>query len=109
MTEITVKADREKLTTRQRLVVELIDRLRRAEAVLRSLQEAKQEADRQAQELKRADAMKAVTGFSGIERAIQATSRMIDLIKREMGEARATLSQSEARRLEDLGTLSLVG
>jgi len=53
--------------------------------------------------------MKAVTGFSGIERAIQATSRMIDLIKREMGEARATLSQSEARRLEDLGTLSLVG
>lgn len=107
MTDASHPNDRDKLTTRQRLVLELLDRLRKAEAVMRSLDEARREADQQARDLKRADVMKAVTGLSGIEKAMQATSRMVDMLKREISEASARLSQIEVRRLRDLGSLSL--
>lgn len=94
---------------RHRLVLELQERLRKAEAVLRSLYEAKREADQQAVELKRTDAMKAVTGSSAIERAIQATTRMVDRLKREVSDARRGLSQQASARFDAAGELSLLG
>ncbi len=93
---------------RHRLVAELHERLRSAEAVLRALHEAKTEADQQAKEFKRADAMKAVTGSSAIEQAIAATSRMIDRLKREVNEVRRTVTSLDSVRL-DAGVTSLVG
>lgn len=94
--------------SRLRLASELQDRLRKAEAVLRSLYEAKKEADYQATVLKRADVMKAITGSSGIERAIVATTRMIERLKREVGEIRQAVSSMDPVRL-DMGTASLLG
>ena len=94
---------------RQSMFIELQERLRKAEAVLRSLYEAKLEADRQAVELKRADAMKAVTGSSAIERAIHATSRIVERLKREVGEARRSLTQQATSRFDAAGELSLLG
>ncbi|MFG0294114.1 MAG: hypothetical protein ACF8MJ_13315, partial [Phycisphaerales bacterium JB050] len=58
--------------------------------------------------LKRADAMKAITGSSGIERAIAATTRMIERLKREVGEVRQAMSSIEPVRL-DMGSASLLG
>lgn len=109
MAQIVLDTDRDLTGPRQRIVLELVERLGRAEAVLRSLHEAEQEADRQSREFQRADAMKTVTGTSGIERAIAATTRMVDLLKREISDARRAMSASEVRRLDDLGSLSLVG
>lgn len=95
-------------STRPSVVAELQDRLRKAEAVLRSLHEAKREADEQARRLKRTDAMKAVTGSSAIDRAISATTRMIERLKREVSEAGRVLGVAEVNTL-DPGRLSLVG
>lgn len=109
MAQIVVDTDRDLTGKRQRIILELAERLRKAESVLRSLYEAKQEADRQCREFQRADVMKSVTGTSGIERAIAATTRMVDLLKREISDARKTLPTAEVRRLDDLGSLSLIG
>ena len=89
--------------------IELQARLRKAEAVLRSLYDAKREADRQAVEFKRADAMKAVTGTSAIERAIHATSRIVERLKREVSEASRSLAQGDSPRFRSTGELSLLG
>ncbi|MFI4854842.1 MAG: hypothetical protein ACIAQF_07695 [Phycisphaerales bacterium JB065] len=108
MANPNLKTDPDPNGSRLRLASELQDRLRKAEAVLRSLYEAKMEADHQAKVLKRADAMKAITGSSGIERAIAATTRMIERLKREVGEVRQAMSSIEPVRL-DMGSASLLG
>ena len=95
-------------TSRQRIVAELKNRLDQAEAVLSALRDAKHEAESQCQEFKRADAMKSVTGTSAIERAIVATSRIIDLLKREIAESRRGLPLTEVRRGFSGEPLSLV-
>lgn len=93
--------------SRQRMILELKDRLDKAEAVLVALRDAKQEAESQSRELKRADAIKSVTGTSAIERAIAATSRIIELLKREMAEIRRAMPV-DSRRGSSLESLSLV-
>lgn len=109
MAQPTVRNDAGTHRDRHGVFIELQERLRKAEAVLRSLYDAKQEADRQAVELKRTDVMKAVTGTSAIERAIHATSRIVERLKREVSEAHRSLTQYEAARFDATGELSLVG
>ncbi len=109
MASTTLKLDSAAPVSRQRLIVELTERLGKAEAVLHSLHDAKAQAEQQCKDLKRQDAMKSVTGVSAIERAIAATSRMVDLLKREISEARKGGSLAEMRPLAGLGSLTLVG
>lgn len=58
------------------------DRLARAEAVLASLLEARGECERQLAAMRRADPIKAITGQSAIERAIDSTRSMIESLER---------------------------
>jgi uncharacterized protein YhaN len=101
-------SDQTSPSSHQRMIVELKNRLDQAEAVLTALRDAKREAESQCAEFKRADAMKSVTGTSAIERAIAATSRIIDLLKREIAESRRGLPLTEVRRGFSGEPLSLV-
>jgi hypothetical protein len=107
--QATLKSDPPQHAIRQRLVAELTEHLRNAEAVLTSLHDAKRVAEQQCREFERADAIKAVTGVSAIERSIATTSRMIERIKRELAEVRDASSLSEIRCKAGLGSLTLVG
>lgn len=55
----------------------------RAEAILDSLARAKAECERQMNTLRRVDLVKAVTGTSAIERAIDETRRTLDVLESE--------------------------
>lgn len=94
---------------RQRLVTELTEHLRKAEAVLIALQDAKRVAEQQCRDSKRSDAIKAVTGVSAIERSIATTSRIIERLKREIAEVRDAACLPDVRCKAGLGSLTLVG
>lgn len=74
---------------------ELKAQLRRAEAVLRSLETAKQETERDLAADNREDPMKTVTGRSAIESAIDSTRAMIDRLRRALAEAQRLLTSPE--------------
>lgn len=58
-----------------------------AEAVLKSLIEAKEACEQQAAANHRSDLFKAVTGRSALDAAIVSTKRIIDQIDRQLGES----------------------
>jgi len=109
MAQANLTTEQPQQAIRQRLVADLSDHLRKAEAVLKSLHEAKRVAEQQCRDFKRADAMKAVTGVSAIERSITTTSRMIERLKREIAEIRDASNLKEIRCKAGLGSLTLVG
>ena len=79
---------------RRRVLDELCERLLHAEAVLHSLHCAKAESEERLASDNRADALKAVTGRSALETAIDSTRRLIDRLRTAINEAQAALSSS---------------
>lgn len=57
-----------------------------ADALLRSLLEAKAQSEKHLADLKQADAMKTATGRSSIDNAIASTRRMLDTLDRNIAE-----------------------
>ncbi len=70
------------LTEQQRVILDWRVARDGAEALLRSLQDARNESEKRMRELKQTDAMKKVTGRSAIDNAISSTQRMIDTLNR---------------------------
>lgn len=87
----------EECDRRERLLAEARARRRRAEAVLRSLVEAKEQCERRLSSSSKPDAVKALRGDSSIERAIESTSRMIESLDRLIARAESMASPVVAR------------
>lgn len=71
-----------------------------AEALLRSLQDAKVESEKRLTDLKQPDALKAVTGRSAMDNAIASTQRMIETLNRASGDLRRDLTDEELKDLD---------
>lgn len=65
----------------------------RAEALLRSLFEAKAKSEKHLAEIGQADAFKRVTGRSSYDNAIQSAQRMIDSLSRASGDIEREASE----------------
>lgn len=69
---------------RHRVILETKARRSQAEALLRSLMDAKSECERQLERFRRMDAIQSVTGRSAIDKAIASTKRMIESLDRAL-------------------------
>ncbi len=65
----------------------------RARTLLESLERAKRDCEANLKRLKQADAMKAVTGSSALDNAIEKTRETIDLINRRLSDGPASRAQ----------------
>lgn len=75
---------------RTRVILETRARRSQAEALLRSLVEAKSECERQLERFRRSDAMQSVTGRTAIDKAIASTKRMIESLDRALQSSPGT-------------------
>ena len=89
------------MTEQQRVLIETAERRDRAEALLASLEKARQQCEHEMTRAQRADVVKEVTGHSALDRAIHSTRRMIDTLEQAIRDAARNLS------LEDLEGIGL--
>jgi hypothetical protein len=66
-----------------------------AEALLRSLLEAKRESEKRLSQIRQTDAMKRVTGRSALDNAIASTKRMVETLEWNIGQARRHLTDED--------------
>lgn len=90
------------MTDKQRILLETRSRRDEAEALLRSLLDAKESSERNLAELHQSDVMKRVTGKSSIDRAIASTQRLIESFNRVLDDLKRNLTDED---LEMLGGL----
>lgn len=77
----------ESIAVRDHILAESSRRRNQAEALLRSLMNAKSECERQLARFQRSDVMQTVTGRSAIDAAIAQTRRMIESLDRAVASA----------------------
>ncbi len=70
-----------------------------AEALLRSLVDAKSESEKRLSELDQSDVFREVTGRSAIDNAIKSTQRMVDTFNRLIQEAEQELAEEDLEAL----------
>lgn len=92
-----------KLNERQRIILETTTARDQAEALLRSLLDAKDVSERRLGELHQPDALKLVTGRSSIDRAIGSTQRMIESLNRAINDLKKDLSDEDVELMEGEG------
>lgn len=78
----------------RRVIDELCERLHHAESLLHSLHRAKADSESRLEREHRADALKAVTGRSSLEGAIDATRRLIDRLRGAIDDAEISLASA---------------
>jgi hypothetical protein len=71
-----------------------------AEALLKSLIDAKTESERRLAELDQSDVFRDVTGRSAIDNAIKSTRRMVDTFNRLIGDMQKELGEGDLELLE---------
>lgn len=79
------------LSAKKKLMLEWTVSRDDAQALLRSLLEAKAESERRLAELDQADVFREVTGKSAIDNAIKSTKRMVDTFNRLIDDAQREL------------------
>jgi hypothetical protein len=77
-------------------LTEFLAHREQAEAVLRSLIEAREECDRQVERFKRSDLFKTVTGRSALDSAISSTKKMIEHLDRCLAAAARDVERRSA-------------
>ncbi len=82
-------------TARQQALLQTLATRQNAEKLLASLLRAQTECDQQLQKERRADAMKAVTGASSLDRAIASTRRMIEQLDRSLEQMSRDLESGD--------------
>lgn len=90
------------MTDRQMILLETNAARDKAEALLRGLMQAKEEAERRLAEHDQRDPIAVVTGRSSLEKAIDATRKMIVTLNRRMAEARRDLHDADMAILDEL-------
>lgn len=88
------------LSAKSKLLLEWTVSRDDAEALLRSLLDAKAESERRLAELDQADVFRDVTGKSAIDNAIRSTRRMVDTFNRLIDDARKELGDEDLELLE---------
>lgn len=73
----------------------------RAEALLQTLREARENSERRLAEQNQSDAMKRVTGRSAMDNAIESTQRMIESLERSVESLMRDLSPEDRALLEE--------
>jgi hypothetical protein len=94
------------VSDKQRFLVETISVRERAEALVQELVHAQAECERQLRLMNRPDNIKALTGKSSIERAIDETRRTIAMLERTIQDARAELARDGEVGEGELGRLA---
>jgi hypothetical protein len=94
------------MTDRQMILLQTNAARDKAEALLRGLMQAKEEAERRLAEHDQRDPMAVVTGRSSLEQAIDATRKMIQTLNRRLAEARRDLHDADMAILDELDDLS---
>jgi len=84
----------------KRMVVEWVLVRDNAEALLRSLVDAKAESERRLSELNQRDQMKTATGRSSMDNAIASTRRMVATLNRLIEEAERDFTEEDLALLE---------
>ncbi len=90
------------LTDRQMILLETNAARDKAEALLRGLLTAKEEAEKQLAEHDQRDPITVVTGESAIDKAINSTRKMIQTLNRRMAEARRDLHDVDMAILDEM-------
>lgn len=89
------------MTERQRILLETTSARDQAEALLRSLLDAKAQSEKRLAELKQSDSVKAVTGRSAMDNAIASTQRMIETLNRALTQMKRDLSDADLAAMDD--------
>lgn len=94
------------VSDRQQFLVETLAAKERAEALVQELSQAQEECEKHLKLMNRPDAIKAVTGRSSIERAIDETRRLLGTLDRTIQEARRELVREGEVGAGELGKLA---
>jgi len=90
------------MSQRQRILVETTAARDKAEALLEGLLDARRRSEANLRELRRDDALKAVTGASAMDNAIASTKRMVDTLTRAIDEVRRDLTDEDLALLNEI-------
>lgn len=90
------------LTEQQRVILDWRVARDGAEALLKSLQDARAESEKRMRELKQSDPIKKVTGRSAMDNAIASTQRMIETLNRAIAQLEHNLEE-DMRSMECAG------
>lgn len=90
------------MTLKQRMLVETTARRDEAEALLRSLLDAKSSSEKNLAQLGQADLMKKVTGRSSLDNAIASTQRLVESFNRVLGGLRDNLEEGDLELLAEI-------
>lgn len=92
----------------RRLVDQLCERLIQAEALLHALHQAKSDSEQRLASDNRTDAMKAVTGRSSLDAAIESTRRLIDRLRHAINDTQSALASSQPMTRDTIARLRSV-
>ncbi len=89
------------MTERQRILIETAAARDKAEAMLRTLLDAKEQSEQNLAQARQPDVMKEVTGRSSMDNAIASTQRMIDSLNRALDQIKRHLSDDDLALLDE--------
>lgn len=90
------------MTAKQRMLVETTARRDEAEALLRSLLDAKHASERNLAQLGQPDLVKQVTGRSSLDNAIASSQRLVESFNRVLSNLRDNLDEADLELLEEI-------
>lgn len=90
------------MTPRQRMLIEATAKRDEAEALLRTLLDAKATSERNLRDIGRDDMVKRVTGRSSLDRAVASAQRLLESFNRVLGDLRRELDEEDLRLLASL-------
>ncbi|MEL6740176.1 MAG: hypothetical protein AAFP26_05940 [Planctomycetota bacterium] len=90
------------MTPKQRMLIEATTKRDEAEALLRTLLDAKATSERNLRDIGRDDMVKRVTGRSSLDRAVASAQRLLESFNRVLGDLRRELDEEDLKLLASL-------
>jgi hypothetical protein len=89
------------MNRRQQIILETTATRDRAEALLRTLLDYKNQSEKNLADLKQSDIFKTVTGRSALDNAIASTQRMIEALNRVLSQTSKDLTDEDMAVLDE--------
>lgn len=90
------------MTPKQRMLIDATAKRDEAEALLRTLLDAKATSERNLRDIGRDDLVKRVTGRSSLDRAVASAQRLLESFNRVLSDLRRELDDEDLRLLASL-------
>ena len=90
------------MTPKQRMLIEATTKRDEAEALLRTLLDAKATSERNLRDIGRDDMVKRVTGRSSLDRAVASAQRLLESFNRVLGDLRRERDEEDLKLLASL-------